>query len=271
MIQCKISEIQIGDRHRKDLGNLRSLAGSIEDIGLLQPIGITQNKDLVFGERRLAACRDILGWSEIEVRVVDIERIVIGEFAENEVRKDFTVSERVAILETIGRKPLGDQSRSENFPTADEAATKAGFGNRKTASQAREVVENGTPELVEAMDDKVVSIHAAATVAKQPEDTQRVFVRVSREEEREARRMLRNIRTPPKESALEKEVLDLQEFLMAFETVVMPPMPATRMAMAMLRGQRSKVLQSLPIVRTYLDTLEQELRKHDKDSAQQTA
>ena len=70
----------------------------------MQPVGITAAGELVFGERRLIACRDILGWHEIDVRVVDVTSIAAGEFAENELREDFTPSERVAILETINRE-----------------------------------------------------------------------------------------------------------------------------------------------------------------------
>ena len=61
-----ISSIKIGQRHRHDLGDLAGLAASIEELGLLQPIGITGDNELVFGERRMRACRDVLGWEEID-------------------------------------------------------------------------------------------------------------------------------------------------------------------------------------------------------------
>lgn len=96
-----VSEIKVGDRHRKDMGDLTSLADSIAALGLLQPIGIAPDNTLIFGERRLRACRDVLGLVEIEVRVIDMPSIVVGENAENEVRKDFTPSERVAIARAI--------------------------------------------------------------------------------------------------------------------------------------------------------------------------
>jgi hypothetical protein len=60
-----ISSITIGDRHRRDMGDLRALANSIAEVGLLQPIGMSPSGELVFGARRLRACRDILGWTEI--------------------------------------------------------------------------------------------------------------------------------------------------------------------------------------------------------------
>ena len=97
----EINQITLGERHRKDMGDLATLADSIKTEGLLQPIGVTPQDDLVFGYRRLVACRDILGWTAIDARVVNVTSIGAGEYAENEMRKDFTVSERVAILKAL--------------------------------------------------------------------------------------------------------------------------------------------------------------------------
>lgn len=69
------------------------------------------------------------------------------------IRKDFTPSERVAILQTIERKPEGNQFNSQNLASSATAAKLAGFGNRETARQATRVVERGTSELVAAMDN----------------------------------------------------------------------------------------------------------------------
>ena len=60
MQEIRISSIKIGSRHRKDLGDLHSLARSIRKEGLLQPVGITEDGELIFGERRLLAVRDDL-------------------------------------------------------------------------------------------------------------------------------------------------------------------------------------------------------------------
>ena len=91
-----ISEIRIGPRHRKELGDVAGLAASIEAVGLLHPIVLTPRKNLIAGQRRLAAVRS-LGWREVPVRVVDIEAIVYGEREENTARKDFVPSEAVAV------------------------------------------------------------------------------------------------------------------------------------------------------------------------------
>ncbi|MCI0600425.1 MAG: hypothetical protein L0Y50_03445 [Beijerinckiaceae bacterium] len=82
-----------------------------------------------------------------------------GEHARNELRKDFTISERPAIsraLEMKGRH-CGDW-RSEDFQggnfftldgmTRDLAAKESGSGNGKTYELAAFVIHNGVPELV---------------------------------------------------------------------------------------------------------------------------
>lgn len=64
-----ISDIKVGERHRRDLGDIEALAHSIAAIGLLHPITIEANGNLLTGVRRLAACK-LLGWTNVSVRVV---------------------------------------------------------------------------------------------------------------------------------------------------------------------------------------------------------
>src|ERR1019366_4389286 len=163
--ELKIADIKVGNRHRKDMGSLKSLADSIRQEGLLQPIGVTDKLELVFGERRIRATRDLLKRKTITARIVDVTSIIAGEYAENEIRKDFTPSERVAIAKAI-EKQIGnrrgqrtDRQRVQKIAqldpgekTRDKAAEKAGFGNHETYRQAAKVVENGTPRLIQAMD-----------------------------------------------------------------------------------------------------------------------
>jgi ParB/RepB/Spo0J family partition protein len=106
--ELPVTAVLVGDRHRKDMGDLAALAESIRQTGLLQPIGVTADHDLVFGERRLRAVRDILKRATIPARIVDVPSILAGEYAENEVRKDFTPSERVAIARAVEHQ-LGDR------------------------------------------------------------------------------------------------------------------------------------------------------------------
>jgi DNA modification methylase len=171
------------------MGSLTSLADSIRQEGLLQPIGVTDLLDLVFGERRIRAVRDILKKKTITARIVDVTSIIAGEYAENEIRKDFTPSERVAIAKAI-EKQIGNrrgqrantqrvQKIAQLDPgekTRDKAAEKAGFGNHETYRQAAKVVQHGTPNLIQAMDEGKVSISAASILVDADADEQEAIL-----------------------------------------------------------------------------------------------
>lgn len=70
MERCTISEIKIPFTFRQDMGDLQSLAESIRKLGLLQPITVTHENQLVFGLRRLKAC-ELLGWESIPITVLE--------------------------------------------------------------------------------------------------------------------------------------------------------------------------------------------------------
>lgn len=126
-----ISEISIGRRHRKDIGDIGRLAESIRSIGLLHPIVVTPKGKLIAGERRLAACKEI-GWQEVPVTVVDLDDIVKGEFAENAIRKDFLPSEIEAIRRAMAEKvatPVGrPPENKENFLNKEAGQTRDKIG-----------------------------------------------------------------------------------------------------------------------------------------------
>src|ERR1043166_4054232 len=82
-----IEKIQIGFRYRKDLGDLRTLADSIAEVGLLHPVVVTPEGRLIAGQRRLEACR-ALGWPEIPVTIVDLNKAPRGEAHKTFARKD---------------------------------------------------------------------------------------------------------------------------------------------------------------------------------------
>jgi ParB family chromosome partitioning protein len=98
--EVDIAAIVVGERHRKDMGDIGALARSIADIGLLHPLVVAPNLRLIAGERRLRACQS-LGWHTVPITVIDLDEIVRGEHAENAHRKDFTLSEAVAIKRAL--------------------------------------------------------------------------------------------------------------------------------------------------------------------------
>jgi ParB/RepB/Spo0J family partition protein len=96
-VMRSIDAIKVHNRHRRDLGDIASLARSISEVGLLHPIVVQSDGRLIAGERRRAACK-LLGWKEVPIRVIDLHQIVRGEFAENACRKNFLPSEIASIM-----------------------------------------------------------------------------------------------------------------------------------------------------------------------------
>lgn len=109
-----IDIITIKNRTRKDLGDITSLKESISTVGLMQPIVINENRELVDGQRRIEAYLQ-LGRTEIPFHRIDLRQIVLGEFHANTNRKDFTSSERVAIASAVQKFVL-EKSRSVGRP-----------------------------------------------------------------------------------------------------------------------------------------------------------
>jgi ParB family chromosome partitioning protein len=110
-VACEVllEEIKVGERSRKDMGDVQALADSIREVGLLHPIVIAPDKTLIAGQRRLEAVK-LLGWEQVPVRVVtgleDTVQALRAERDENECRKEFNLMEAVALgrrIETLER------------------------------------------------------------------------------------------------------------------------------------------------------------------------
>jgi len=69
-MKYRIADIIVGERKRK-ASDITSLAESINQIGLINPITIKPDGSLVAGLNRLEACKSI-GWEEIEVTIADL-------------------------------------------------------------------------------------------------------------------------------------------------------------------------------------------------------
>lgn len=168
-----ITSIRVTSSSRREFGDIDGLAASIKDVGLLQPIVVNSNHQLVCGERRLLACQR-LGRKAIDAHVAhdldDALKALQAQRAENVHRKDFTPSEAVAIGKRIeeayrpkaekamaeGQKAGGNTGgrrrqnssgancpraiRDESKRTTAVAAEAAGM-SRKTYEKAKKVVD----------------------------------------------------------------------------------------------------------------------------------
>ena len=107
-MKVRVTDIILTNRIRKTLGELEGLRESIRKVGLLNPILIDMDNQLISGYRRLEAVKK-LGWEYIEVRILDIrsrrQRILI-ETEENSHRVDFN-EEEILRYQELSKKYSG--------------------------------------------------------------------------------------------------------------------------------------------------------------------
>ena len=97
------SDIKVNNRFRKDIGSVDDVKKSIVEIGLLQPIGVTREHILVFGERRLQAWKQLTPEEPIPCIVVDgdLYKLKVAELHENVKRKNMDWKDEVLAIEEI--------------------------------------------------------------------------------------------------------------------------------------------------------------------------
>jgi hypothetical protein len=139
LANIKIADVKIGDRVRRDPGDIESLAKSIKELGLLHPVVVTVNNELVSGFRRIEAHK-LLGRDEIPYTVAksldDTRKLLQAEGDENTERKELSPSEMVALAEKL--EPM-ERAEAEKRKKAASIARKG-----KTSEDAQQnPIESG--------------------------------------------------------------------------------------------------------------------------------
>ena len=148
----KLADIVIEDLPRQDMGDLKGLARSLDEVGLVQPPLVDAQMRLVCGHRRVEAAR-LLGWKEMSALIVDIEDPIALTMAEDANRKALTASEKYAVCATLKRRAKAEGWRKAAFGgRLDEAAEKGRLDEAiaKAVGLSRESLR------------KISAIHAAA-------------------------------------------------------------------------------------------------------------
>lgn len=191
----KIDDVIIGDRARSQTGWLDDLERSIEKLGVLQPIGVTAKNELIFGYRRLMACKNI-GLEEIPARVIDIDAddpvtALRMEQAENNIRRDFTPTEKVEIArrieEALAGRHGGDRKSDQaaNICTLNEkgnsrdiAAQSVGWSG-ETYRQAKAVTDSDDEEAKSQLDAGDISVNAAYKKVTRKKEPLRIVIKMN--------------------------------------------------------------------------------------------
>lgn len=131
LIDVRVDEVLQGKRQREpDQGSIDRVATSMREHGLLQPIGITPQRLLIFGATRLAAAKQ-LGWETIEARefqsAEDEQVRRIMEWDENDARRELTLEEKLAYKREV-LDPLMEDRRRKNQQAGAVATNEKRWG-----------------------------------------------------------------------------------------------------------------------------------------------
>ena len=173
----QISEIKVNPGRREARAeDIRELAGSISEVGLLNPITVDCGYFLIAGLHRLEAAK-LLGWSEIECTVSGLEGLQaeLAEIDENFVRADLSpvdygnlLLRRKEIYETLHPETKnGGDRRSEKIRSAkctsdsaksfvDDTAEKLGV-DPSTVRRQLQTARDLTPEAKDIIKDTKIT------------------------------------------------------------------------------------------------------------------
>lgn len=178
-----MDEIIVENRIRTEAGDLTELVKDIEENGLINPVLVTKDKRLIAGFRRYCAHKK-LGRNKIEARIMPIKNALHElklEIAENEVRKDFTFSERMKYAKMLEEEysqiakknqshKIDPEASGANDPLGrvrDVVAKELNYGSGTTFQRGKYVYDNADDDMIRALDDEKLSINKAYTILKE--------------------------------------------------------------------------------------------------------
>jgi ParB/RepB/Spo0J family partition protein len=197
----KIDSIKINERLREvSIDKVTEIAASIKEIGLLNPITVTENNELIAGNHRLEAFR-MLGFQEIPVNVVPLSGLKqeLAEIDENLIRNDLHyidlgehLKERKRIFELLHpetikgiSQAIGMNKAVGNDVSADTAVTSFVEDTAKKTNMSSRVIHENIQiaSLNKEVKDKIKEADLSKTDALkiarlQPEKQKQVMDRV---------------------------------------------------------------------------------------------
>lgn len=151
----RLDEIKVSpNRPKPDPAIVASIAESLQELGLLQPILVTTRCDLLAGYHRLEAAK-VLGWESIAANVVDLDvlRAEMVEIDENLKRREISALERaemLAIRKKLYEALYPDSKRGPGQPSEEDKSIRKHVSYledvaAKTDTSTRSVAQNLEP------------------------------------------------------------------------------------------------------------------------------
>lgn len=150
-MRIPISEITVNPGRRElDLDDVKELADSIRELGLLHPIIVDKKHTLIAGLHRLEAVK-LLEWTEIECTISSLEglRAALAEIDENVVRSDLSTVEFGELL--LRRKEIYETLHPETkYRVSQAIGMNRAIGNNvgeKFSSTSKSFVQDTAEKL----------------------------------------------------------------------------------------------------------------------------
>ena len=147
-----VSQIVVNrdDRQRRELNNIEELAESIRRNGLINPITVTRDHELIAGERRLTA-HQLLGFDTIAVQYIDQldeTELHIIELEENIRREELSWQDHVRAVARFHELKATVEPGWTKEKTAEELNVSAGQISRLML--VKSAMDEEVPEVLEA-------------------------------------------------------------------------------------------------------------------------
>lgn len=166
-------------------------SGLVDDIkanGLREPVWLHRDGRIIDGRNRYRACMQLGIEPDKRTYQGDDSGLVSFVVSLNLHRRHLNESQRAMVAARIAALNRGGDRKSENFKASidalkqDEAAKLLNV-SRPSVQRARQVQEQGVPELAAAVTSGRVSVSAAADIAQADEEEQREVIAADNERE----------------------------------------------------------------------------------------
>jgi N6-adenosine-specific RNA methylase IME4 len=187
-----------------------ALVDDIKANGLREAVTIYQDK-ILDGRNRYRACLKAKAECRYEQFAGDDKAALAFVISKNLHRRHLSESQRAMVAARLATLKQGRPEKSgqlAGLPTQDEAADLLNVGER-SIRRAREVQEQGSPELQQAVERGIVSVSAAADVASLTEEEQQNIVARGPKEILEAAKAIRNARAAEKRAEWTQRAIEL--------------------------------------------------------------
>jgi len=151
--EIPVNQIKIGKRIRKNLRDIKELSESIKDIGLLQSIVVDEKNNLIAGQRRLEAYKQ-LGLEKIPAKVIPLVDIQKGQVHENLIREEFSFAEKCSIIDAFESRMTEDaKHRMIDAHASPDKLSELSKGETRTKMARLLKVSEGTYDKIKKIKD----------------------------------------------------------------------------------------------------------------------